>query len=204
MTMAEYDDNNSDPIRFLFDYDPILDKIYDKLAGTQTVYHPEVQKHPLTNQPITNSEGKPIIFLKQTRVSRDGVTSMMDANAIDFVMGGLQGIVSKAGAFANKSQADIVYETCSTIASFNDNITLSSQKYHITDMGAWFAETKLLRNFIYDFGLAAKDGNLKNFATDIMGVKYTPDAAPRPQQEGNVLSRLFKRRGMVDNSQNFQ
>lgn len=197
-------DDNSDPIRFLFDYDPILDKIFDKLAGTQTIYHPEVQRHPLTNQPITNSEGKPIIFLKQDRVPRTGVNPMMDANAIDFIMGGLQGLVNRAAAFSRKTQSDIVYETCSTIASFNDNITLSSQKYHIYDMGAWFAETKLLRNFIYDFGLGAKEGNLKDFATDIMGVRYTPSITPQQQREGGFLSRLFQRKGMVDNNANFQ
>ena len=201
--MADYEETNADPIRYMFDYDPILDNFHDKMAGTTTVYKEEVLRNPMTNQPITNSEGKPITYLKQTRIPKSGVEPLMDTEAIDFAMGALQGVVNKASAFAMMTQGDIVYEACSTVAALNDAITLNSQKYHITNMGAWFSQTKLIRNFVYKYGLAVKGGNLKDWSTGVMGVKYQMDL-PKPQQQEGFLQRAFHRRGMVDNNQNFQ
>lgn len=201
--MADYNDNQ-DPVRYMFDYDPILDKFHDTLSGTTTVYKEEVLRNPLTNQPVTNSEGKPITYLKQTAIPKEGVEPMMDKSAIDFVMGALSDVVNRAGAFAAMTQSDIVYEAISTSSALNDNITLNSQKYGIKNMSAWFAELKLIRNFVYKYGLAVKGGNLKTWSSDVMGIKYQTDLNPRPQQQQGMLSRLFSRKGMIDNHANFE
>ena len=58
----QIDDEQIAPFTLMVEYSPVLDKIHDSLAGTTTVYKEEVMRNPITNQPITNSDGKQLFI----------------------------------------------------------------------------------------------------------------------------------------------
>ena len=194
-----FDENAAEPFKLMVTYDPILDNIHDSISGTITTYKEEYLRDPLTNQPITNSAGKPITFLKQTPIPKDGVEPLMGKDGIEFVMGALQSVVNRAVAFANLGMSDIVYTCNDTITLLNDNITLNSQYYKIRSLSAWKSITKQIRNFLFNFLSAVKYGGLRDWAAGVVGVGYElPISAAQPQSRQGVLQRLFSRKQMVD------
>jgi hypothetical protein len=200
------DEDGDEPFRLMVDYSPILDNIHDRIAGTTTVYKEEVLRNPLTNQPITNSQGKPITYLKQTAIPKDGVEPLCNKSGVDFVMGALNSVVNRGIAFADVGLSDIVYTANDTVQLLNDNITLNSQKYGITNLAAWKSMSKLIRNFLFNFLSSVKYGGLREWSGNILGVGYQMggDGSGRPirKQEG-ILQRMFSRKQMVDNDAQF-
>ena len=187
-----------EPFSLMVTYDPILDSIHDSIAGTTTTYKYEAMRDPVTNQPITNSAGKPLTYLKQTAVPKDGVTPMVNKDGVEYVMGVLNSVVNKTSSFANYSLSDIVYAANSAVAALS-NITLNSQKYGISNMAAWYNETKIIRNFLFGYLSAVKNGGLKDWSERILGVQYgmSMGGMPEHRQEG-ILSRLFQRKQMTN------
>lgn len=201
------DDSNADPIRLMVTYDPILDNIHDKLAGTTTIYKEEYLRDPLTNQPITNSAGRPITFLKQTAIPKDGVSAITNGDGVEFCMGALNAVVNRATTFADMSLSDIVYEANSTVSALNDNITINSQKYGINNLAAWFSMTKIIRNFLFNYLSAVKNGGMRDWSASVLGVGYdinTGTGNSRPMRQQGIIERLFARKGMTDADGNFR
>ncbi len=202
--MSDYNDND-EPFKLMVDYSPVLDKIHDSLAGTQTIYTQETMKDPLTNQPIKNSEGKPYIYLKQKAIPKEGVTPVLNKDGVEFVMGVLQAVVNRAGAFASMSESAIVYEANDTVTALNDNITLNTGFYQVKNLAAWKSETKVIRNFIYKFGESIKGGQMMDWSSGILGINYSPgESSSMPQRKEGLLERMFSRKGMVDNREQFR
>jgi hypothetical protein len=197
----QIDDEQVAPFTLMVEYSPVLDRIHDSIAGTQTIYKEEVMRNPLTNQPITNSEGKPLTYLKQTSIPKDGVEPIMNKDGVAFVMGVLQDVVNRAGSFADMNDSAIVYETITMVGALNAGITLNSQKYSLTSMSAWYAKTKSLRNFIYKYLSSVKNGGLKEWSENILSESFghSDDGGMQQQQPKGILQRLFSKRQLTDN-----
>lgn len=201
----QIDDEQIAPFTLMVEYSPVLDKIHDSLAGTTTVYKEEVMRNPITNQPITNSDGKPLTYLKQTAVPKDGVTPMMNNDGVAFVMGVLQDVVNRAGSFADMSDSAITYETITMIGALNAGITLNSQLYELKSMSLWYAKTKSLRNFIYKYLSSVKNGGLKEWSETILSEAhgFTDSMGGQPAQPKGILQRLFSKRQLTDNKASY-
>lgn len=205
ISQQDYDsDEGAEPFRLVVNYDPMLDNIHDKISGTQTQYREVIIRDPLTNQPRLNSAGKPLTYMKQEYVPKAGVKPLMNQDGVEQVMECLQTVVNRATTMASMSLSDIVYACNITVSALNDNITLNSQIYGIENMAAWFSQTKIIRNFLFNYLSAIKNGGFREWSENILGVRYDrPVQAPNMQRKQGVLERLFSRRQMVDNNASF-
>ncbi len=195
------------PVSLMLEYSPVLDSIHDRLAGTITVYKEEVLRNPLTNQPITNSAGKPLTYLKQQAIPKDGVTALLNKDGVDFCMGALTGVVNRATAFANVGLSDIVF-TCNDVCGLlNDNVTINSQHYGIVNLAAWKSETRVIREFLWNYLSSVKGGGMRDWSGGILGVNYNSPMGGvpiQPRREGGLLQRIFTpRKQLTDNNSQY-
>lgn len=88
----------------------------------------------------------------------------------------------------------------------NASISLNSQRYGVTNMSAWYAKTKSMRNFLFKYLSAVKNGGFKEWSETILSEEHGYSDASGGQmqkQPKGILQRLFSRRQLTDNKASY-